>query len=150
MDKLRITTEALVYLNSKGVFDYPNVYLALDDGSNKYSTVGGSCAIGNKFQLVFTSTPDSKFTSVLADQADYRVLTSNDELVFVDNGAVLDYRNGRLSLRDDSGILDGAVGITFYKPEALSDTGLVEKNEKLSYPRVRGVRSNRQNGGIIN
>ncbi len=42
-----------------------HLFLALDDGSSKYSQLGGSCAIGNKWQIVVADAPDADYASRL-------------------------------------------------------------------------------------
>ena len=57
---LNIKTAAADLLQNK-IFDKSVIILALNDGSNKYSTVGGTCTIGANFQLVILSKYDSQY-----------------------------------------------------------------------------------------
>ncbi|WP_461215720.1 iron-sulfur cluster biosynthesis family protein [Lacticaseibacillus sp. GG6-2] len=106
--KITIKPEALTYLQAK-MAPEDRVFLALDDGSSKYSQLGGTCAIGNKYQLVLTDAEDSDYAIKVDNDAGVPLTTGDLELMYLGNGLVLDYQQATLVLRDDSGILDGAV-----------------------------------------
>ncbi|MFD1317369.1 iron-sulfur cluster biosynthesis family protein [Loigolactobacillus zhaoyuanensis] len=108
--KINIKAAASDYLANKELSG-KHVFLALDDGSNKFSTLGGSCAIGNKFQLVIADQADPDYDLVLDNNAGLTLTTAEPETTFLSNGLALDYQNAMLKLTDDSGILDGAVTI---------------------------------------
>lgn len=91
------------------------VLLALNDGSNKYSDVGGTCTIGANFQLVMVDQPDPDFTIKIDNNAGLDLYTSPAEMQFLDGGLVIDEKNATISLSDDSGVIDGAVTINQYK-----------------------------------
>lgn len=98
--------------------------LATDDGSNKYSTIGGTCAIGDKFQLVELATKDPEFDIELQTSDGRVVYTSNNEATFLGNGLTLDFAHNSLVLKNDSGLLDGAVTINHFaaqQPLATAD-----------------------------
>ncbi|MFD1441597.1 iron-sulfur cluster biosynthesis family protein [Lacticaseibacillus hegangensis] len=113
--EITITEAAKDYLNHKLV-PGDRLLLALDDGSSKYSKLGGTCAIGNKFQLVIADTPDPDYTEPLASNTKLNLTTGPLELSYLGHGLALDYHSGMLNLHDDSGVLDGAVTIDFAQP----------------------------------
>ncbi|KRL62750.1 iron-sulfur cluster biosynthesis family protein [Lactobacillus psittaci] len=96
------------------------VLLTLDDGSNKYSTQGGTCTIGADFQLVVVDKQDPAYDIVLENNAGFEMYTSSDEMAFLTDGLVLNARNALISLSDNSGIIDGAVSVNEYHPHALT------------------------------
>ena len=91
--------------------------MALDDGSSKYSKLGGSCAIGNKYQLVDADEDDQDYALPLDNESGFKLTTGDPETDYFGSGLTLDFKNASLALRDDSGILDGAV--TLNKDAAL-------------------------------
>lgn len=112
--KINIKDEAQTYL-AKKIPAGKHVFLALDDGSSKFSKLGGSCSIGNKFQLVVTDQSDSDYAVALDNNADLYMTTGDPETTFLGNGLALDYKNASLKLTDDSGVLDGAVTVENHK-----------------------------------
>ncbi|KRK74078.1 iron-sulfur cluster biosynthesis family protein [Lacticaseibacillus nasuensis] len=99
-----------------------HLFLALDDGSSKYSQLGGSCAIGNKWQIVVADAPDADYALPVVNDAGLDLTTGEEETMYLDNGLVLDYRMGALALRADSGILDGAVTVSHAQPQTAGVT----------------------------
>ncbi|BDR59848.1 iron-sulfur cluster biosynthesis family protein [Lactobacillus xylocopicola] len=87
------------------------IILALNDGSNKYSDLGGSCTIGANFQFVVLSQRDPDFAVKVANNAGLNLYTSAAELQFLEDNLVVDEKNTVLTLADDSGIIDNAVTI---------------------------------------
>lgn len=112
--KINIKGQAATYLASK-VPAGKHVFLALDDGSSKFSKLGGTCAIGNKFQLVVADNADAEYNVTLENNAGLTMTTAEPELTFLGNGLALDYKNAALRLTDDSGVLDGAVSVDNYQ-----------------------------------
>ena len=96
------------------------VLLALNDGSNGYSKLGGTCTIGANFQLVLLDHPDPEFSIEVKNNMGLDMYTSDKELAFLDNGLVLNARNATLSLSSNEGIIDGGVTISEFKGEKLS------------------------------
>lgn len=96
------------------------VLLALNDGSNGYSKLGGNCTIGANFQLVLLDHPDPEFSIEVKNNMGLDMYTSDKELAFLDNGLVLNARNATLSLSSNEGIIDGGVTISEFKGEKLS------------------------------
>ncbi|WP_125982642.1 iron-sulfur cluster biosynthesis family protein [Loigolactobacillus iwatensis] len=111
--KINIKQAAATYLAAK-IPAGKNVFLALDDGSNKFSKLGGSCSIGNKFQLVVADQADAEYNIGLDNNLGLTLTTAQPETTFLGNGLALDYNNAMLKLTDDSGILDGAVTVEPY------------------------------------
>lgn len=110
--KLNIKDAAQKYLQDKMPSKDSYVFLALDDGSNKFSELGGTCAIGNKFQFVFSTQEDTDYNEDIENNLDLKLTTSKEESAFLGENLVLDYKNASLVLSDDSGVLDGAVSST--------------------------------------
>lgn len=109
--ELNVKPAAAEYLAGK-LTPAAHLFLVLDDGSSKYSKLGGTCAIGNKFQLVASTQADTDYATPLPNNGELTLTTGDLEQDYLGNGLSLDYRNGALSLRDDSGLLDGAVTLT--------------------------------------
>lgn len=81
--------------------------LALNDGSNQFSTVGGSCAVGDKFQIIPAEGPTEQFQEVL-ESGRFKAYISEGEKVFLGNEVVIDFneRLNTFSLKNESGTLD--------------------------------------------
>ncbi|MGP4115767.1 iron-sulfur cluster biosynthesis family protein [Levilactobacillus zymae] len=105
--------------------------LVTDDGSNKYSTIGGSCAIGNKFQLVALTAEDPDYQLVMENNAGYQMRTNQNDAIYLGNGLNLDRVHNQLVLKDDSGILDSAVGLISYTAAEKSDLDLKKEMQTL-------------------
>ncbi|TLQ05747.1 iron-sulfur cluster biosynthesis family protein [Pediococcus stilesii] len=125
--KINITENAQQYLSGKGV-DNKYVFLALDDGSSKFSKLGGSCAIGNKFQLVVSPAADTDYTDSIENNADLELTSSKEEETYLGSGLSLDYKMGLLKLSDNSGVLDGAVSVQQYEPKDVQDKASMKKD----------------------
>lgn len=108
--QINIKANAKQYLATKmNANNY--LFLATDDGGSKFSKLGGTCAIGNKFQIVVSDSPDGEYRLPLNNNAGYQLFISDGETDYLGNGLSLDYKNAGLVLADDSGLLDGAVNI---------------------------------------
>lgn len=107
---LNIKTAAADLLQNK-IFDKSVIILALNDGSNKYSTVGGTCTIGTNFQLVILSKYDSQYDIEIDNNMNIPMYTSQDELQYLTKGLTLGAKAGVLFLSSDEGIIDSAVSI---------------------------------------
>ncbi|MBP2057485.1 hypothetical protein J2Z60_000649 [Lactobacillus colini] len=103
------------------------VLLALNDGSNGYSKLGGTCTIGANFQFVALDGKDPEFDIPVKNNAGFDMYTSDKELTFLDEGLVLNARNATLALSDNEGVVDGAVTVTKFEGKKLSK----EEMEKL-------------------
>ncbi len=100
------------------------VLLALNDGSNAYSKMGGTCTIGANFQFVILPERDPAYQIKIENNAGLDLWTSDAEMVFLGSQLVVNARNATLSLSDDSGVIDGAVTIATGHPAAVSATDL--------------------------
>lgn len=107
---LNIKMAAADLLQNK-IFDNSVIILALNDGSNKYSTVGGTCTIGANFQLVILSKYDSQYDIKIDNNMNIPMYTSQDELQYFTKGLTLGAKAGVLFLSSDEGIIDSAVSI---------------------------------------
>lgn len=92
---LNIKTTAADLLQNK-IFDNAVIILALNDGSNKYSTVGGTCTIGANFQLVILSKYDSQYDIKIDNNMNIPMYTSQDELQYFTKGLTLGAKAGVL------------------------------------------------------
>lgn len=110
----------------KHVKDGQVVLLALNDGSNKYSKLGGTCTIGANFQFVILDEKDPDYTIKIENNADLDLWTAQPEMEFLENNLVVNARNSTLSLSDDSGIIDGAVGVEEFKPSEVTAKDMQE------------------------
>ncbi|GAF40450.1 hypothetical protein FC83_GL001227 [Agrilactobacillus composti DSM 18527 = JCM 14202] len=117
--QINIKDTAQAYLKDKLPAE-AYIFLATDDGSSKFSKLGGSCAIGNKFQLVVSTTADADYQTPLVNNAGYRLFISDGEKTFLGNGLSLAYKNAGLVLSDDSGLLDGGVTVTALNQAAVA------------------------------
>lgn len=127
--KIDIKTEAKTYLENKSVPTDAVILLTTDDGSNKYSSLGGSCAIGDKFQLVILNEADPNYTISVENDAGYNMLTSENDADLTTNGLNISVWHNALALKDNSGILDGALSVVDWrnvKPETAA-----ERREKM-------------------
>ncbi|APU71288.1 hypothetical protein LCR01_20080 [Companilactobacillus crustorum] len=126
--KINIKPEAKEYL-AKKIPAGSRLILTTDDGSNKYSSLGGSCAIGDKFQLVILKEADPDYTIDLENDAGYVMSTSENDADLMTNGLNISLWHNALALKDNSGILDGSLSVVDWrnvKPETAA-----ERREKM-------------------
>lgn len=110
MPKIKFTKAALEYLKRKHVLGSP-LLLIVDDGGGKYSILGGSCTMGSHFSIIKLKKTDPDYPIKLENDQNVEIYTSNYDLAILQDNLVLDYINAGLELKNDSGILDGAVQI---------------------------------------
>lgn len=103
--KLTITDAATTALSKR--LNSTTFILALNDGTNQFSTVGGSCAVGDKFQILASDGPRDEYKLPLANDH-FQVYTSPGEQSFINEDVTLDYneRLSTFSLKTSGGILD--------------------------------------------
>ncbi|ETY73992.1 iron-sulfur cluster biosynthesis family protein [Lactiplantibacillus fabifermentans] len=126
--KINIKDDAQAYLADK-IPAGSRVILTVDDGSNKYSSLGGSCAIGNKFQLVILNAADPDYTTPLENNAGYDMATAPADATFLGNGLNISRWHNALALKDDSGMLDGALSVVDWRD--VSPETEAERREKM-------------------
>ncbi|HJF87757.1 MAG TPA: iron-sulfur cluster biosynthesis family protein [Companilactobacillus farciminis] len=118
--KINIKEETQTYLANKNVPTNAKMILTTDDGSNKYSSLGGSCAIGDKFQIVILKDADLNYTIPLENDAGLDLSTSPSDADLLGNGLNIAVWHNALALKDNSGILDGSLAVVDWrnvKPE---------------------------------
>jgi len=126
--KIDIKEEAQTYIAGK-IPAGSRIILTTDDGSNKYSSLGGSCAIGDKFQLVVLKDADPNYTIPLENNAGYDMSTSKQDADLLRDGLNVSMWHNALALKDNSGILDGALSLVDWrnvKPETAA-----QRREKM-------------------
>lgn len=81
--------------------------LALNDGSNAFSSAEGCCMIGDRFMLVITPEVPAAF-NVPVENPDFAIYMSSYEAKFIKGDLVLAVNpgTGSLMLKGDEGILD--------------------------------------------
>ncbi len=96
----------------KSVQDGQVVLLSLNDGSNKYSNIAGSCAAGTRFQFVVLDKQDPDFSIRVENNIGLNLYTSPAEMQYLGNDLVVDEKNAAISLADDSGVIDAAMTVS--------------------------------------
>ncbi|WP_201308224.1 iron-sulfur cluster biosynthesis family protein [Companilactobacillus farciminis] len=122
--KINIKEETQTYLANKNVPTNAKMILTTDDGSNKYSSLGGSCAIGDKFQIVILKDADPNYTIPLENDAGLDLSTSPSDADLLGNGLNIVVWHNALALKDNSGILDGSLAVVDWrnvKPETAEE-----------------------------
>lgn len=104
--KLTISPAAEDYLTQK-LGANATFLLTLNDGSNQFSSAGGTCMIGDKYQIVRVRRPVSPYNTQLLTHP-FSVFISNYDRMFLGQSVQLDFRttSGTLILKDESGLLD--------------------------------------------
>jgi len=110
MTTINLTDDFMALLTRKQLRT-KDLVLVTDDGGGKYSLHGGACSIGTKFTLIVLDQPDSDYPLALTNAQGVKLWTSKYDLMFLNAGVTLDYGQGRISIKDDAHILDGAVQI---------------------------------------
>ena len=114
--RIEIKPEAKKYLADK-IPAGSTVVLTTDDGSNKYSSIGATCAMADKFQLVIINQPDPKFNIPLKNNAGLNISMASYEDYLVSDGLKIDYTHGYLVLKDNTGILGNTVSVVDWRNE---------------------------------
>ena len=112
MVKMTISQDAINFLKNRG-YDKHEIILIVDGGGGDYSIEGGSCNIGIDYSLISLDTMkhDSRYSVKIENNADFEIYTSDYDLAFLGDNLILDIHDTTLRLRNDSGILTGAVKI---------------------------------------
>ncbi|WP_125607169.1 iron-sulfur cluster biosynthesis family protein [Lapidilactobacillus bayanensis] len=128
--EIKVKEAAETYLENKVTTDNV-ILLALNDGSNQFSNMGGTCSIGASFQFVIVDKMYAKYDVPIENNMGLKMFTSKDELAFLVDGLNVNYRNGFLSLADNSGIIDGAMTVNQYQPR--TEAELKEQMETIGH-----------------
>lgn len=123
---INIKPEAVQAIKNKMKSDDQVVLLALNDGSNKYSKLGGTCTIGANFQFVILDKKDPEYNIKIDNNADLDLYTAEPEMGFLSENLVVNSRNATLSLSDDSGVIDGGVTISDWEPSDVTKKDMLE------------------------
>lgn len=128
--KLTIKPAAEELLKNK-VAENQVMFLALNDGSTKYSKVGGTCTIGANFQFVISDVLDPDYSVPVENNSGFTIYTAEPEMVFMGDGLTLDTKWSMLSLKDNGGIIDGGVTISKNDLVGLSAAEMKELGGKI-------------------
>lgn len=107
---LTFTENARKYL-TKIIPTNSELILTTDDGSNGYSSIGATCELADKFQLIILKNTDSNFNEILDTNTSYRINILPFEDYLYGKGLAIDFSHGSLVLKDDGGILDSALSV---------------------------------------
>lgn len=124
--KMNIKPDAVKIIEKKIDKNHPIVLLALNDGSNKYSMIGGTCTIGANFQFVTVKERDPEYNIKIENNANFDLYTAKPEMGFLEDNLVVDAQNAALSLSDDSGIIDGAVSTSKFDGSEVTKKDMLE------------------------
>ncbi len=110
MVKMTISQAAINFLKNRG-YDKHEILLIVDGGGGDYSIEGGSCNIGMDYSLISLDTMkhDPRYSVKIENNANFAIYTSDYDLAFLGDNLILDIHDTTLRLRNDSGILTGAV-----------------------------------------
>lgn len=117
---LTIKPSAQEYLENK-IPENSVVILTTDDGSTKYSSIGATCELADKFQLIILNKEDPDFSTVLENNAGYKMSLLPAEEYLFGTDLNVDFNHGTLSLRDKSGILDSNLSVVDWRNVAPAD-----------------------------
>lgn len=101
MAEIKLTAALVALLKKRHVADKV-LLLVADDGGGKYSLQGGACTIGSVFNLVVLDDLDPDYPIPLTNDAGIKLYSSQYNLYFLESGLVMDVKDYRITLRDDS------------------------------------------------
>lgn len=112
MPKIKISDDVIKILNRRNPNQDPFI-LIVDGGGGDYSIEGGSCSLGMDYSLILLDTKksDPRYPVTFESNTDFIIFTSDYDLAFLGDNLILDLKNTTLRLRNDSGLLTGAVKI---------------------------------------
>ncbi len=108
MAEITLTKAFVELLQHKQLADKTLILIA-DDGGGKYSLQGGACTIGSKFTLIVTDAPDPDYPVALTNAAGIHLYTSDYDLLFLEAGLELDFRNHQIRLKDHAQTFDDSL-----------------------------------------
>ena len=123
---MNIKPEAVEIIKKKIDPDHQVVLLALNDGSNKYSKLGGTCTIGANFQFVVLADKDPEYDIKIENNAGLDLYTAKPETGFLEENLVVNARYATLSLSDDSGVIDGGVTVSRFEGNQVTKKDMLE------------------------
>lgn len=85
--------------------------LIADDGGGSYSLNGGACTIGANFTIVELTQKDPDYPLVIENNAGLHLYTSKYDALFMKAGLKMDFKNYKIQLKDNTGLLDPSVKI---------------------------------------
>ncbi|WP_368545478.1 iron-sulfur cluster biosynthesis family protein [Enterococcus faecalis] len=103
--EIKITPKAINALRKR--LRTPIFILALDDGSNQFSTRGGACSVGDSFQIIDIDEEVENY-NIMLENPDFTVYISKNEKYFLGDNIAIDFNESMstLILKNSSGILD--------------------------------------------
>ena len=106
MVKMTISQDAIDFLKNRS-YNKHEILLIVDGGGGDYSIEGGSCNIGMDYSLISLDTMkhDPRYSVKIENNANFEIYMGNMTV------KILDIHDTTLRLRNDSGILTGAVKI---------------------------------------
>ncbi len=110
MLKIKVTDSAIALLKRKNIAD-KILLLVTDDGGGKYSLQGGACSIGAKFSIVALDEIDPDYPLNIENDFELQLYTSDYDTRFLRPGLTLTVKNSRITLKDNTGLLDSNVRI---------------------------------------
>ncbi|WP_461213568.1 iron-sulfur cluster biosynthesis family protein [Lacticaseibacillus sp. GG6-2] len=108
MAEITLTPAFVDLLKAKQLADKTLILIA-DDGGGKYSLQGGACTIGSKFTLIVVDGPDSDYPVLLENEAGIKLYTSEYDLLFLESGLELDFRDHQIRLKDHAHTFDDSL-----------------------------------------
>ncbi|MCT4397611.1 iron-sulfur cluster biosynthesis family protein [Pediococcus ethanolidurans] len=108
MLNIKVTDSVMALLKRKNIAD-KTLLLVTDDGGGKYSLQGGACSIGAKFSIVALDEFDPEYPLSIENNFDLKLYTSDYDTRFLRTGLTLDVKNSRITLKDNTGLLDSNV-----------------------------------------
>lgn len=111
MLNIKVTDSVMALLKRKNIAD-KTLLLVTDDGGGKYSLQGGACSIGAKFSIVALDEFDPEYPLSIENNFELKLYTSDYDTRFLRTGLTLDVKNSRITLKDNTGLLDSNVLIT--------------------------------------
>ncbi len=104
-------TPAFVALMKAKKLAQRTLLLIADDGGGKYSLQGGACTIGSRFTLIALDAPDPEYPVHLTNAAGLSLYSSEYDLLFLEQGLVLDFVDHQIRLKDNAHSFDDGLRI---------------------------------------
>lgn len=108
MLNIKVTDSVMTLLKRKNIAD-KTLLLVTDDGGGKYSLQGRACSIGAKFSIVALDEFDPEYPLSIENNFELKLYTSDYDTRFLRTGLTLDVKNSRITLKDNTGLLDSNV-----------------------------------------